>query len=288
MHKFYALALLVFITIGAEAQNRKKRNGGSALAARKVNEDFLNKQFWLGFKAGTNSTKAVVDQSYYILQQEVPSEKKYENFNRFGSQASLEITFYYKRFSVSLQPTYFHSAFEYSNQYEWSDPLNANNRVTLNYNQLQKTDHADIPLIVKYDITTTRLRPFVQAGVFYTFLLNATKSVEVEGTDYASGGTNQFNNEPVMVGAEDLFAKNYWGVLMGAGANYNMGNVRLIFEINYKAGLSLANSVENRYGNDRLSGIGDAFDDFKLQNISVSLGCLFPMRFLGSGFKTLD
>lgn len=55
-------------------------------------------------------------------------------------------------------------------------------------------------------------------------------------------------------------------------------------------GKSMSNisNVSNRFGNDRLSGIGDAQDDLDLNNIVISAGVLFPMRYLSSDFKTLD
>jgi len=294
MRKFYILILVFSIyTCQSYGQGRKnpKRGGAPTTAPKKPGSTFLNKQFWLGFKAGTNLTQAKVEQSYNVIvppPDAIVTEKKYEKFNKFGSQATLEVTFYTKGFSFSLQPTYRRSSFEYSNGYEWVDANNPNNHLILNYKQQQNTDHAEIPFIVKYDITGNKLRPYVQAGVFYAMLINANKGVEISGTDYASGGVNEFTEEPVLVGAEDLFAKNYWGVLGGVGVNYNLGNVRLTFDATYRVGMSLANSTENRYKNDRLSGVGDALDDIKLSNIVLSFGCLFPMRYLASGFKTLD
>jgi outer membrane protein W len=294
MRKFYMLLFLLsfyFFESNGQARKGYKRNASGTVAAKKPGNTFLNKQFWLGFKAGTNLTQAKVEESYSVLvppPTAIVAEKKYEKFNKFGSQATLEVTFYTKGFSFSLQPTYRHSSFEYSNGYEWIDAINANNRLVLKYTQEQNTDHAEIPFIVKYDIAGSKLRPYVQAGIFYAMLLNANKGVEISGTDYASGGENEFKEEPVLVGAEDLFAKNYWGLLAGGGVNYNLGNVRLTFDANYVIGMSLANSTENRYKNDRLSGVGDALDDIKLNNIVLSFGCLFPMRYLASGFKTLD
>lgn len=286
-------ALLVCTATGSHAQARKstKKEAPSNLGAKKKKDTFLNKQFWLGFKAGTNLSQAHVMQSYSII---IPpanapaSEKSYKSFNRFGSQATVEITFYTKGFSFSLQPTFRHSTFEYSNDFSWTDSETPTNQLFLNYKQIQSADYAEFPFIVKYDIIGNNLRPFVQAGIFYSKLLNANKSVEVSGTDLASGGTNTFNNEPVLVGAKDIFAKNYWGITAGTGVNYNLGNVRLTFDASYKMGMSLANSTKNRYKNDRLSGVGDALDDIKVNNIVFSLGCLFPMRYLASGFKTLD
>ena len=93
---------------------------------------------------------------------------------------------------------------------------------------------------------------------------------------------------PVIVGARDLYHKGYWGVLGGVGADYNLGNVRLVLDIRYQAGISNITNTSNRFSNDRLSGIGDALDDMKLNNIVISGGVLFPLRFLGTGFKTLD
>src|SRR5690606_6373109 len=123
------------------------------------------------------------------------------------------------------------------------------------------------------------------AGAFSAILVNANKSVTITGTDYASGGTNEFESEPIIVGAKDLFAKNHWGLMGGAGLNYHQGNVRINLDIVYLHGMSNISSTENRYGNDRLSGVGDALDDMTLDNLAISLGCLFPLRFLESGFK---
>jgi hypothetical protein len=56
----------------------------------------------------------------------------------------------------------------------------------------------------------------------------------------------------------------------------------------YKYGMSNISSTENRYESDRLAGVGDALDDITLDNLSVSLGVLFPLRFLSNSFKSLD
>ncbi|GCC50546.1 PorT family protein [Chryseotalea sanaruensis] len=293
MKKYYLLILIsALLTTQVYAQARKvnKRNPTGTAAAKKSNP-FLQKQFWLGFKAGTNLTQAKVQESYSVIvppPNAIVDVKNYKNFNLTGSQVALEVTFYTKGFSISVQPTYFHSRFEYANRYEWMDANSPTNLLTLNYKQEQQTDYAELPLLVKYDIAGSVLRPFVQAGVYYAIQVNANKAVTVNGVDYASGGLNEFENDPILVGAEDLFAKNYWGISAGAGVNYNLGNVRLTLEGNYRMGMSLANSTENRYKNDRLAGVGDALDDIKLNNIVFSFGCLFPMRYLASGFKTLD
>jgi len=286
------LVVLIFLfplTIGMNAQSKKKLGGFNSKSNQQ--SKFLDKQWWLGFKAGTNLSNPSPIKRYTVMTPtnypQASTDKAYESFNKMGSQATLEATFYYKGFSFSVQPTYRHSQFTYSNQYRWDNPENTAEKLILQYDQEQKTDYADFPLIVKYDILKGKIRPYVQAGIFYTMLINANKSVQVSGTDYASGGTNQFNNDPIIVGAKDLFT-NYWGMMAGLGVNYNVGNIRFVLDASYWKSMSNITNVNNRYSNDLLSGIGEAPDNLDLNNIVISAGVLFPMRFLSNSFNTLD
>lgn len=288
MRAILPLCILLLAGISVCAQPRKK--GGMASKPNQQNK-FLEKQWWLGFKAGINLAEAVPTQRYAVITpvnySQGLNDKAYDSFNKVGSQATLEATFYYKGFSFSTQPTYRQSRFTYSNQFQWDNPEDVDERLVLTYDQEQKLDYADFPLVVKYDILRDKFRPYVQLGIQYSLLVNGNKSVTVSGTDYASGGTNSFSNEPITVGAKDLFA-NYWGLMAGVGLEYNLGNVRVVLDAVYHKGMSNITNTENRYGSDRLSGIGDAQDDMKLNTITTSLGVLFPMRFLSSSFKTLD
>jgi hypothetical protein len=288
MRRFY-LPTLVFIlcSLTAYSQAGKKRKP-SVSKRGNSNSEFLDKQWWLGFKAGINYSKAVIDKSYGVFSPTnyEASDKKYDDFSGVGAHATVEVTFTFRQFSISLQPTYRNSKFSYATHYEWIQD-NAP-QLILNYQQEQKIDWAEFPLLVKYDITQTKLRPYVQVGAYYAFLINANKSVQTSGTDYASGGASKFTDPEIIVGASDLFADKHWGLMFGGGINYHLGNVRLNLDVTYRKGMSLLNSTENRYSNKRLSGTGDVMDDIKLNNIAISLGCLFPLRFLSSGFQSID
>lgn len=287
---FIIVCCLVLVCAANGQSRRKGPNPGSR--PKQKQEKFLEKQWWLGFKAGPNLTQVTPTQRYAIVTPTNYSpallDKKYDGFKKIGSQATLEVSFYFKGFSISVQPTYRHNRFTYSNDFSWTNPLNPDDQLSLTYLQEQHVDNADLPLLVKYDITGNRMRPYIQGGIFYSRVLSATKSVEVKGTDQGSGGVNEFASAPVIVGAKDLFHKSYWGLLAGAGLNYNLGNVRLILDASYRIGMSNITNTKNRFSNDRLNGIGDAQDDMKMNNIIVSIGCLFPMRFLSTNFKALD
>lgn len=290
MTRFLLLLCLSLGTLASFAQSKRKPAPFNSMKAND-NDKFLNKQFWLGFKAGTNLTNPIVGNRYTVITPTnypvTQTEKTYRSFDKAGAQATLEVTFYFKGISLSFQPTYRTSTFTYSNQYSWTNPEKAGERLDLKFDQQQRLDAVDLPLMLKYEFGAGKLRPFIQAGGYYSLVTNATKSVVISGTDQASGGTNTFENPAVILGAKDLFANN-WGIVGGAGVYYNLGNVRIVFDASYKFGMSNVANVKTRYSNDRLSGIGDVQDDLKIQNLSFSVGCLFPLRFLSTSFKTLD
>ncbi len=287
-----AIPLVIFALIAVQAfGQRNPRKGSFFNKSNKQADQFLQKQWWLGFKAGPNLSKALVEKTYHIVSpvnyNVEQISKTYENFRSIGSQFSFELTFYFRGISVSFQPSYRTNRFRYSNQYEWTDAEQAENRLVLDYEQEQKIAYLDWPLLGRYEFNGGKLRPYVQAGVYSSWLIDATKSVTVSGIDHASGGANNFKNEPVIVGATDLFAKYHWGIVGGGGIYYSLGNVRVNVDVTYKRGMSNIASTENRYASDRLSGVGDSMDDMTLDNLVLSVGCLFPLRFLGSGFKSM-
>ena len=283
------VVMLLLISIGSAAQKKKAVPFNSM--SRDKQAKFLDKQWWLGFKAGVNLSNPVPTERYAVV---VPTnytsestEKQYDHFNKPGIQATLDVTFNFKAFAISAQPTYRSSVFSYQHGMTWQNTENPGEHLDLHFAQEQQVDYADLPLIATYELGGYKLRPYVQIGIFYSILVNATKSVTVSGTDYASGGTNTFKNEPLIVGAKDLFT-NSWGLLGGAGVHYNLGNVRLVLDVSYRQGMSNIANTENRYNNDRLNGIGEAQDDLLLHNLMFSAGCLFPLRFLSKNFNSID
>lgn len=282
--------LCLAVTISA-AQSPKRKKPAGFNKQNDENIKFLEKQFWLGIKGGTNLAGVTVTQQYNIISPTNYNtdliKKRYDRFKQLGSQISLELTYYYKGFSFSFQPTYQTINFVYTNSYEWVGEEEGQ-FVQLDYEQNQKVNYIQLPLLIKYEFTGNKLRPYIQAGFYQSILSNATKEVTIKGIDNASGGVNEFENEPITIGATDLFAKYHYGLIGGGGVYYNVGNVRLNLDIQYQYGLSNISSVENRYSSDRLNGVGDAMDDLTLDNAAISIGCMFPMRFLESGFKSLD
>jgi outer membrane protein W len=293
MKKIYFVLLCLLLAANvtlAQSSKKKKKSPAAYNKQNKETERFLQKQWWIGARGGVNLTSVNVEKTYSII---APAnyelaKKKYDNYKLLGSLATFEISFYFKHISLSFQPTFQHSRFAYATDYSWTSAQDPANTVTLNYNQEQKVDHLLLPILVRYEITGNKFRPYVTAGIFQAIRTGATKTLTVKGTDTATGGTSDLQEEITTVGATDLFAKNYWGLIGGVGAYYNLGNVRVNLDVQYKYGMSNITSIENRYANNSTASLGDSLDDLNMSNIAISIGCLFPMRFLENSFKSLD
>ena len=278
------LGIWIISPVYSQVKRKKPKNLG---------DNFENTQWWLGFKAGGNLTQAVPKERYSTFSSSSNADpalynKDYEDFHQLGANAGLEITVFHKGFSFSFQPNYRRQRFFYSNDYLWTDSENSDNTLILRYEQDHQLDYLEFPVSVKYDITRTKIRPSVFLGYYYATLINANKSLTITGTDLASGGANSFEYDQIIVGAKDLFIKSSMGVLGGVGGSYDVGNLRISLDVTYRYGLNNISNVKNRFINNRLAGAGDALDDIKLRNITFNLAVLFPMRFLGTGFKAVN
>lgn len=248
-------------------------------------DDFLNKQFWIGFKGSAFLTKAIPVQRYsvYNLTTNAPAsiyDKQYKSFTPLTVGGGLELTFCYKAFAISFQPDFRRTTFIYTNTYTWLDPQNSNNSYKAAYNSEQKLDYFVYPLLLRYDPLKTKLKISIEAGAYYAYLNNALKTTTVTITDYASGGVKPYVAQEVTTGARSLFIKSNIGWLAGMAISYPIGNVRISASAAYWHNTNNITNIANRYDNDRLTGSGDVLDDVRLRNISFSLSCLIPLRFL--------
>jgi outer membrane protein W len=290
---FCLTAAAIFLAAPSFSQSEKKtqRKGKYAQKPNRKS-DFLKTQWWLGFYGGVNVAEAEPDQQYTgivaLNYEESVNEKSYSSFSQPAGQAGIDVTFFHKGFSFSFKPNYRVEKFSYTNSYIWYSDDNALNSLQLSLEQEHILNFVELPIFIKYDILSGKLRPFVQAGAFYRILMNADKSISTTGVDYASGGNGPFQNQTVTIGAEDLFVKSSAGVIGGVGCTYDVWNVRLILDVSYRMGLNNISNAENRYSENPLTGIGDAMDDLTLNSISVNIGCVFPLRFISKDLKAID
>ncbi len=255
---------------------------------KKSLDGFLDTQFWLGLKLGTNFTQAhpetrvsgfsPIDYSTDSLQ------KNYDDFSLPGAQMGLEMTLYHKGFSLSFQPAYKRSRYKYASRLSWVGETSGT-RFETSYEVEQRLDLIELPLTIKYDIIRRgKVRPFLMAGGFHSFIASAQKEVDITQIDFSSGSALQSDGGSTILGVKDAF-KNFSGITGGLGVNLDYWNIRTVMEIGYRRALSAATRSNVRQ--DELAALGEANDEIFLRDLSISLSLIFPFRFIDSQLKAL-
>lgn len=276
--------LLLLVTVHSlSAQSRRKRRPNSAAGTETT-------QWWIGFKAGTNFSKAAAEESYefFSFTQEPQNYKgkQYEGFSTPGTQFGFIVSYEFMQgLSVNIMPSYVTYNYVYSNEYGWYSDTVADKSIEQKYTITNELQYVDIPLTFKYELTRTKLKPYVQIGGFYGVLTNAIKTADITSVDQASGGVQnqQVEVSSVSNDAKDDYLSNNYGLLAGGGFTYNVGNARVGLEVNYRLGMNTITNTNNRYNDDYLlTGLYDVMDDVKMDNLEISVNLYIPLKFITS------
>ena len=278
------IIVLCFSFFDSVAQRRKKPSTPASQA-----QEFLNTQWWLGIRGGTNFTETTLIANFSGLNPINYSsenlEKEYESFVNPAFHIGLDVTFYHKGFSIMSFPTFFRNNINYSSALAWSGDTERDQYET-SYNVQQSITFLELPVAVKYDIIGEKIRPFVMAGAFYSFAFDANKEVQIFETDYASGQPVQFERANIKLNNKEEI-KNNWGVLAGVGVSFDFWNIRSIIDVQYRHSFQSIVNSNTRFDENTFSSFGEVQDDYSLQNYSASLSFVFPLRFIDSQFKAL-
>jgi hypothetical protein len=275
------LLLLAAMTL-AEAQPVKKPK------PNKPKYGFLDTQFWLGVKFGSNLVNPAGQSQLSgfspIDYQSDKLAKSYDSYVLPGGQAGLEMTFYHRGFSLGLHPMYQRSRYRYTNSLEWTGEQESE-RFATTYESEQRIDVINLPLFLKYDVIKDgKLRPFVLGGGFYSFIAGAERQIKITQTDYSFGAPQTIDAGTLKLGTKDAF-QNFYGWVAAGGASFDYWNIRTVIEITYNQSL---NSVTREgTSQNELSSLGDQNDDVRLSHIVGCVSFVFPLRFIDKQFQAL-
>ncbi|SNS60539.1 Outer membrane protein beta-barrel domain-containing protein [Ekhidna lutea] len=249
-------------------------------------ESFLDTQFWLGLRMGINYSQAYPETrntGFSPIDYNADSlRKSYDDFALPGAHMGLEMNFYHNGFSASFQPAYKRSKYKYSSLLEWRGE-SSNNRFETRYDVEQSLDLIELPLMIKYDfIRSGKIRPFVMVGGFYSIIASAQKEVSIEQIDYANGNPLRSSGGSTSLAVKNAF-QNFSGVSGGIGVNLDYWNIRTVFEVGYQR--SLTSATRPNAQQNELASLGETNDEIFLRDLSVSLGFVFPFRFIDQQFK---
>ncbi len=282
MRALLTFAMMVICLCSLEAQERKP----SFNAPYSIPKEFLKTQWWLGFKFGGNLSSANPVERFNgfspMNYESKELNKSYEN--EWGGHAGIDITFYFKGFSVGIQPNFRHMSYGYHNGFTWGDDGQS---FDTEHAVIQKLNYLDFPLYAKYDITRSVLRPYVMAGLYYSVLMSAEKSVRISVVDTRTDPPLRPSPEELNAVNKIAMDKTTSGYLVGVGASWDPWNVRIVAEVAYRDTFGSITSSKIRFSENQLASIGNVDDDISLRNISASLSFLFPLRFISKDFSAL-
>lgn len=285
-YRNFILLFLILLPLVTVAQKRPRRiTGGHKMS-----------QWFIGIRSGINFTGVQPAQYHSEFSNSTQTEGSVQEskvYNKqssnVGTQIGLSTIFAPNpHFYISFRPVYSHINYSYSNELNWIDEDNANNSLKLKYDHKQSLSYIEMPLLLRYNLSTKKVKPYIQAGGFYGRLIEASKAVTTTGIDKASGGVNEFSNGTQATGVTDLYLKSQVGLLGGAGIGYNLGGIMVSLDANLKVGMNNIVNVKERYSATRqLEGFGNVLDDTKLKNLEISFSLLFPLKFLTKTFEPI-
>ncbi|MFY0628388.1 MAG: outer membrane beta-barrel protein [Reichenbachiella sp.] len=251
-------------------------------------QNFLKTQWWLGLRFGTNIAQPNPVSRYtsispidYELED---LDKTYSEFNLPGIFIGLDLSFYYHGFSIGLQPSFKQMRYGYVNNLDWIGDVPTQNFST-QYDVEQRVSYIELPISVKYEIIKKgKIRPFILAGMHYSFVVGADKHTDITHTDYSTGEPRPYSGGSVSLNTKDQF-QNYYGALGGIGTGFDFFNIRTVLEVTYMYGLSSITDTNSRNTTTELTTLGEVNDDLKLNQINISLSFVFPLRYIDKTFQ---
>lgn len=239
---------------------------------------------YIGLFGGMNFSRTPVVKDYSLLVHTPQSEggekeKEYEPlFRNKGSQFGLYFSYNFtKKLSVVFEPSYQNSSFNYLTSYSWTDTVNSSNFAMEMLHQ-QKMSGVTLPLLARYDFSTSQFSPYVQAGIFASFRHHARKTVFY---DYTIDGevdkkTSDRSGETDLT--QHLYKGNF-GLVAGAGVTYFTNYFAISLESNFSYGFRSFVNDQDRYSDH--TGLSaeylDVLDQLKFMNLNFQLSIIFPI-----------
>ena len=276
MYKGLFAIILSLICVGANAQLGRSTKSRS--------------QLWLGMLGGVNQTQATPLNRYSIIESTngETNEKNYLNKGYLGNQLGVLFTYdVFAGIALSLQPRIVNYSFAYESEYEWVDDANSFNDFLVNYTHENKLQYLQIPFFIKYDVISSNfgfgrrkknmLKPFVQAGGAYSYLLQSQKKVTETGVN----NLQDYEKSPYALDVSNQFINSEWQAIVGGGLNVDINSFRFAAVFNYHWGLNNVIDKDQRYSNlQQNTDSYDVYDNVNLRGWTASIHAIFPLKFI--------
>jgi hypothetical protein len=242
--------------------------------------------FWVGFKGGINFSTVFPTKRFSVLQsidgtEPFAGRKKYEPFLRnpgyqYGFIGMARIT---GSVLVGIEPAFSSYSFQYSGMSEWSDAAHPDNRLVIENKFTDRLKYFEIPVVIRYELGSGQVRPFVTGGLFYAMLTGANGNVRSATTQYINGTEIELDNNSYTGEISGSYIKTRLAVFPGAGFFADFSFATLFAEADYYISLhNIVNEAE-RYSNQQVTGGSyNVPDNLSFNNLVINVGILFNIN----------
>jgi|WetSurMetagenome_2_1015567.scaffolds.fasta_scaffold05487_2 hypothetical protein len=243
-------------------------------------------RFMVGLKGGLTFAQPLVFQKFNILSplDNTISQSGIKRYKPFFQNIGYQYAFtalYQINSSIDIrfEPAFTTYVYKYSSAYFWESTGTNSERIDMSIRHQQSLKYIEFPLTLRFLYGSGNARPFIQGGIFYSYLLNAIKSFKREESYTNSLGVSTLNSESENGDASPLYIKSRYGINAGIGIDYDLTSVHLTFDINLNIGINSVTNQAARYSAQQFSGgLYDVQDNIRLLIPSVNIGILFPLH----------
>lgn len=176
-----------------------------------------------------------------------------------------------KNVSITVAPSLANYTYGYREDYNLqrtskSDAINTK----FYYAYKQTIRYLEVPVSINYSLTTAyKFSPFISAGWFNGFLIDATKESNASFITAAQS----FQNKENFVNANS-------GYMLGFGFTYRLNKLVLNLDTRYKHGLVNLTNSANRFANSEIAlGFYDIPNDIRINNFELGFSLLYHLNF---------
>jgi hypothetical protein len=278
-YRFFLTSILFILYIPLKAEYPLNNSTTVSRSSKEI-------KFMVGFKGGITFTQPLVSQKYNVVNQidnatAISGIKDYNPlYQNIGYQYAFTALYKLtKTLDIRIEPAISNYVYKYRAEYSWTGTGANTDRVDMSIDHRQSLNYVEIPLTLRYLYGSGKMRPFVQGGIFYGFLLNAIKSSQKEETYTNASGTSTLNSSRETGDATPVYVKSRYGFNAGAGIDYDLSAVYLTLDINLNFGINQVINEAGRYSVQQFSGgLYDVQDNMRLLVPSINIGIIFPLK----------
>lgn len=242
--------------------------------------------FKVGIKGGINFTAVIPLERFSVLQplqgiDATSGEKDYAALYRnlgyqYGFIGMMQIS---KALSISLEPTFSNYTLKYESASTWMDATNPADRITINTNYTDKLRYFEIPLVVRYQLGSQQIRPYLAAGFFYGMLTGGAGNVKSATVQYINDVEVPVENNSYEGDIANNFINTRLAAFPGAGIMVEFSFASLFVEADYFFTLHNVTDESSRYSNQQsVGGYYNVPDNLRPDNLVINLGILFNIN----------